>query len=233
MSIECTTSANRTVTCLYSAWVSCSVTVHHSRHRIEHLHAASCRSHCTPSLRSSDPPRLPVPDIPVHQHRVLCGYRRDETHRTPAAHGRVCLLSARGSAQTLDDGGVGHAAGLTHGLQAVASSALFSALTIVVMIRTPLAPRGCPIAIAPPLTFVFAGSAPVSRAHARAGIGVHSRISPMDAVIYTRPAILAGRAGVCVVACLPDQLQSFALLPPDSALPLLVGCRCWRGHSTA
>jgi hypothetical protein len=34
------------------------------------------------------------------------------------------------------------------------------------MMRAPLAPNGCPIAIAPPLTLVLAKSAPVSLAHA-------------------------------------------------------------------
>ena len=71
-------------------------------------------------------------------------------------------------AEPLDDGGVGHAAALAHRLQAVPTAALFNAFTSVVMMRAPLAPSGCPIAIAPPLTLVLARSAPVSWAQAGA-----------------------------------------------------------------
>src|SRR5271154_3183852 len=45
-----------------------------------------------------------------------------------------------------------------------------SALTSVVMIRAPLAPNGCPMAIAPPFTFALARSAPVSLAQASVGL---------------------------------------------------------------
>lgn len=43
-----------------------------------------------------------------------------------------------------------------------------NALINVVMMRAPLAPNGCPIAMAPPLTFVLARSTPVSCAQALA-----------------------------------------------------------------
>ena len=65
MSIECTTSANRTVTCLYSAGVFCSV---------DRCTAAVTESSALPQVRcytsgtllwpSSDPPPIPAPTIP-------------------------------------------------------------------------------------------------------------------------------------------------------------------------
>jgi hypothetical protein len=44
--------------------------------------------------------------------------------------------------------------------------------------RAPLAPSGWPIAMAPPLTFVLARSAPVSCAQASVGLRAHSRVHP-------------------------------------------------------
>ena len=61
MSIECTTSANRTVTCLYSARASALGLAHHSRHRIERPHAARCHMCGTLQWPSSDPPPIPAP----------------------------------------------------------------------------------------------------------------------------------------------------------------------------
>jgi hypothetical protein len=40
------------------------------------------------------------------------------------------------------------------------------------MMRAPLAPNGCPMAMAPPLTLVLVRSAPVSLAQASVGLGV-------------------------------------------------------------
>ena len=73
MSMECTTSANRTVTCLYSAWMSRAVTgapqpsqnrapVRGSVPHVWHAVAAVIR----PSAASG-------PQVPVHQHRALDG----------------------------------------------------------------------------------------------------------------------------------------------------------------
>jgi hypothetical protein len=71
MSIECTTSANSTVTCLYSARTPDSSTGGHNRDKTGRSLAARCHTCGTRSLRSSDPPRVPAPEVPVHQHRAL------------------------------------------------------------------------------------------------------------------------------------------------------------------
>jgi hypothetical protein len=85
-------------------------------------------------------------------------------------------------AEPLDDRGVGHAAALTHRLQRVPPPRCSKVLTIVVMMRAPLAPNGCPMAIAPPFTFVLAKSAPASLAQASVGFGgiVMHRVGPSD-----------------------------------------------------
>ena len=70
--------------------------------------------------------------------------------------------------QPLDDGGVGHAAGLTHRLQPVAVAALLQRIDQRGHDACTAGAQRCPIAIAPPLTFVFARSAPVSWAQASA-----------------------------------------------------------------
>ena len=72
MSIEWTTSANRTVTCLYSAWVSCLEMGVPQPSQNRAPSRGSCHTCGTWSLRSSDPPPLPAPEVPVHQHRAAC-----------------------------------------------------------------------------------------------------------------------------------------------------------------
>jgi hypothetical protein len=76
--------------------------------------------------------------------------------------GRGMEMTIGALAEPLDDGGVGHAAALAHRLQAVPTAALFKRIHKCGHDAAPLAPSGCPIAIAPPLTLVLARSAPVS-----------------------------------------------------------------------
>src|ERR1700722_19942798 len=71
-----------------------------------------------------------------------------------------------------------------------------SAFTNVVMMRAPLAPSGCPIAIAPPLTLVLARSAPVSCAYASVGFMAHLANLPRGGLILAE-ALVMGKV-LCV-----------------------------------
>ena len=144
--------------------------------------------------------------------------RPDPTRRGPHRPVRAAMASR---SETLEDGGVGQAAGLAHRLQGVAGARRrASAWTSVVIRRAPLAPSGWPRAIAPPLTLTLAGSAPVSACQASTTLAKASLTSNRSMSSRRRPA---RRSTLSVAGMTPVSIISGS--SPDTAKRVQPGLR--------